>query len=525
MTAVSDAPAPTVTEPAPSRRVAPILIVGAIVVALAGAYFYLHSASNLWLDEALSLNIARLPLSQLQTALKHDGAPPLYYILLHFWSGLFGTSATAVRSLSAVCMGGAVVITWFVARRWLGERVAWLTALLMAVNPYAYRYATETRMYALVILLVAAGILAVQRVIERPSVGRLSVFAVIVALAIYTQYWLFYLLAVCIVFFLWMARTERYGVAGKRLLIATWLGLLAFLPWAPTFLYQSAHTGTPWGRAMFPTIPVAWTLRDFAGGVPVGNDLPEGWILFLILFTMLLFGVFGRGAGAKRVELDLQTQPEARAFAFMGGAGLVVATFLAYVAGSAFQTRYSAIVFPFYVLLVARGLSILPDRRVLAGCLIAIVLCGFVGGNRNVSTQRTQAGPVAAILSKEARPGDVVVYCPDQLGPAVNRLAPQGLQQFTYPAFGNPKFVDWVDYVKRLQRAKPAVFANEALARAKGHTLWYVYSNVYITHLTSCPALSHAFAQARTPQERIKSARKALERPFLEEFPPQSTAP
>jgi hypothetical protein len=520
MTTVSEAPPTTATEPAPARRVSPMLIVGAIVVGLVGAYFYLHSASNLWLDEALSLNIARLPLSQLHTALKHDGAPPLYYVLLHFWSGLFGTSATAVRSLSAACMAGAVVTLWFVARRWLGERVAWITALLMTVNPYAYRYATETRMYALLILLVTAGILAVQRIVERPSGGRVALFAVIVALAVYTQYWTFYLLAVCVLLFLWMARHDRFRTAGKRLLVATGLGLLAFLPWVPTFLYQNAHTGTPWGRAMFPTLPIAYTVRDFAGGVPIGGDLPESWVLLFILFTMLLFGVFGRASGEDKIELDFRTQRDARLFAFVGGAGLVVATFLAYVGGSAFQTRYSAIVFPFFVLLVARGLSILQDRRVLAGLLAAIVACGFIGGSRNVSTQRTQAGPVAAILRNEARPGDVVVYCPDQLGPGVNRLAPSGLQQFTYPAFGNPKFVDWVDYVKRLQHARPLAFAQEALARAQGHTLWYVFSSSYITHLKVCLNLSRAFAKSRTPQERITGGPKALERPLLEEFPP-----
>jgi hypothetical protein len=500
----------------PNRR--PLLF-GTIAVGLVGAYFYLHSSSNLWLDEALSLNIARLPLAQLHDALKHDGAPPLYYLLLHFWSGALGTSATAVRSLSALCVAGAAVTLWFVARRWLGERVAWLTVLLMAVNPYAYRYATETRMYALVILLVSGGILAVQRAMEQPSVGRVAVFAVVVALAIYTQYWVFYLLPVCVAVFIWMARTTRHHVAGVRLLWATGIGLLAFLPWLPTFLYQTAHTGTPWGHAMFPTLPIAFTVRDFGGGVSFAKDLPEAWALLFVTFPLLLLGTFGRATDDRRIEIDLRGQSEARLFAFVGGAGLLVATSLAYLSGSAFQTRYSAIVFPFFVLLVARGLSILLDRRILIGAVIAIVLLGMIGGFRNVGTQRTQAGPVAAILTREAKPGDLVVYCPDQLGPGVQRLAPKGLQEFTYPAFDDPKFVDWVDYVDRLHQTDPDKFAKEALARANGHTLWYVYSALYITHPKSCLKLSRAFARAREPKERITSVPRALERPLLEEFP------
>jgi mannosyltransferase len=519
LTAVSDDPQTAAIIEKRSWRAHRPLLLGAIVVAIVGAYFYLYSGSNLWLDEALSLNIARLPLSDLHNALKHDGAPPLYYVLLHFWSGAFGTGATAVRSLSALCMVGAAVTLWFVARRWLGERVAWLTALLMVVNPYAYRYATETRMYALLILLVSLGILAVQRAVERPTIGRVSLFAVIVGLAIYTQYWTFYLLPVCAAALVWMLRTPRQRVAARRLLVAMGIGLLAFLPWVPTFLYQNAHTGTPWGRAMLPTLPIAFTIRDFAGGVPIGKDLPEGWVLLFILFTMLLLGVFGRAADDRRIEVDIRTQREARLIAFVGGAGLVVATSLAYLGGSTFQTRYSAIVFPFFVLLVARGLSLFRDRRVLMGIVVAIVVFGFIAGARNASTQRTQAGPVGSVLQNEARPGDVVVYCPDQLGPGVARLAPKGLQQFTYPAFGDPKFVDWVDYVHRLQQTDPVTFADKALTRAAGHTLWYVYSPLYITHPKSCLKLSQAFARDRVPKERIASTGKALERPLLEEFP------
>ena len=53
--------------------------------------------SGLWLDEALSVNIAKLPLGQMPGALVQDGSPPLYYLLLHFWMLLFGQGDFAVR--------------------------------------------------------------------------------------------------------------------------------------------------------------------------------------------------------------------------------------------------------------------------------------------------------------------------------------------------------------------------------------------------------------------------------------------
>ena len=38
-----------------------------------------------------------------------------------------------------------------------------------------------------------------------------------------------------------------------------------------------------------------------------------------------------------------------------------------------------------------------------------------------MTTQRTQAGQVAAAINAEAKPGDIIAFCPDQLGPAVYR--------------------------------------------------------------------------------------------------------
>jgi mannosyltransferase len=189
------------------------------------------------------------------------------------------------------------------------------------------------------------------------------------------------------------------------------------------------------------------------------------------------------------------------------------------LAGGAFKSRYSAIVFPFFVLLVARGFTTLRDPRILAGLLAVTVLLGFAGGVRNVVTQRTQAPEVAAVLRREAKPGDVVVYCPDQVGPAVHRLAPHGLDEVVYPSFAGPERIDWVDYKKRLAAANPATFARAALARAGSHTLWYVSAPGYITHIGTCEALSDDFAAARTRLQRTLSKDKIFEKPALQMFP------
>ncbi len=519
MTALSDAPArePTQSSPLPQPR--PRLLLGAgAFVAIGALFFYFYTRSDLWLDETLSVNIARLPVSDLREALRHDGAPPLYYFLLHFWTAAFGTSGVAARSLSGVCMLGAVVAIWFAARRLGGRRLAWLSAMVMLASPYAIRYATETRMYTLEILLVACGIVAFQRVVERPTYGRAAVFGLIVALALYTQYWAFYLLPVVTVVLLWMLRHGTDRTAARRLLIALGGAVIAFLPWLSTFLYQGTHTGTPWGTPVLPALPFGYTIRDFAGGANYGIEVQEGWLLFLTLFPLLLLGIFGRGIDNRRIEVDILPQREVRPIAFVGGVGLAVALSLNYLAGGAFQSRYSALVFPFFVLLVARGFTTLCDRRVLAGAAVLAVLLGFAGGVRNVITQRTQAGEVAAVLRTDAHAGDLVVYCPDQVGPAVHRLAPKGLDEVVYPSFAGPERIDWVDYKQRLKRADTRAFVRTALARAGSRTLWYVSAPGYHTHKVVCETLKNAFAAARRRVPRTAPDPKIFEKPSLEEF-------
>ena len=112
------------------------------------------------------------------------------------------------------------------------------------------------------------------------------------------------------------------------------------------------------------------------------------------------------------------------------------------------------------ILLVALGLTVFQDRRVRVGVLAVAIAAGFAGSVPNVYTNRTQAGQVAAAIRQSAHPGDVIAYCPDQLGPAVNRLLPAGqYRQTTFPRGTGPEYVNWVDYEAAVQAASPPDFA------------------------------------------------------------------
>ena len=83
------------TAPAELDRRVRILTASVVVVVAVGVALRFLTSSHLWLDEALTVNIARLPLSRIPDALRHDGSPPLYYLLLHGWIAVFGVEPEA----------------------------------------------------------------------------------------------------------------------------------------------------------------------------------------------------------------------------------------------------------------------------------------------------------------------------------------------------------------------------------------------------------------------------------------------
>jgi len=60
------------------------------------------SVDGLWFDEVYSVRIVRLSVGQIIRLTSGDVHPPLYYLLLHFWTKCFGESESAVRMLSVL---------------------------------------------------------------------------------------------------------------------------------------------------------------------------------------------------------------------------------------------------------------------------------------------------------------------------------------------------------------------------------------------------------------------------------------
>ena len=455
-----------------------------MVVALLGGAVGLTAgvlSGPLWLDETLSVEIARLPLPDVYAALRQDGAPPVYYLLLKVWMAAFGTGTIAVRLLSVLLTALALPLAHRLGGRLGGVAGARAAVVVLAALPWTMRFGSEARMYMLVVVLVLAGtlaLLAVHRSASRPAVLAL---AGCVAALLLTHYWSLFLLAAVGALHLpglLRRRPESVRVAG-----AGALGVLAFTPWLPTFVFQARHTGAPWAD---PTDLVELLRTPGFWG---GGSWTWRTVLAVVLVALAAFGAVRR--------------PVLRALVGVASLALLLAWTSVAVSGGAYTGRYTAVVVPLVAVAVGLGAVALPGRREPLVALSVTTLLCLGTGLPSAGAGRTFAGDVASAFRSSASPGDLLVYCPDQLGPPMARLLGSAYQQVVYPTLDAPQRIDWVDYRARQDAARPASAARQVDTLAGDRPVFVLVAGDYRTFEGDCEALLRGLGQRRGPVVRV----------------------
>jgi hypothetical protein len=260
------------------------------------------------------------------------------------------------------------------------------------------------------------------------------------------------------------------------------------------------------------------TVFHFSGGY-----WEPGLFVGMVTYGLIALALFGSPIDRRRIELDLGTRPGGRHLAVVGFGTLAVAIVATVLSGSAFAVRYAAVLFPLVVLLAALGMRVLLDQRIRHSLLAAVVMFGFWGIAPNVFGDRTSAPRVAAALRAGVEPGDVVAYCPDQLGPSVSRLLPPNFagDQLTFPRATPPHLVDWVDYAKVNKGSDPESFARVLLDRAgPTHAIWVVWAPGYRTFKDKCQGVLGNLDLARRDNTRPVKLPRNFEKPALIRFAP-----
>ncbi len=177
----------------------------------------------------------------LPRSLDHDLHPPLAYLMIRSWCGVFGYSEAGVRSLSVVASVTAIFIFFFVTQHLHGSAAALWACLLMAIAQPQIEFAQEAKHYALLTLWSLATTWAILRA---ESLGikrrRLIIIFTLTLISLFTHYYAVEALGAMAVYI--AVRTK--GRDRVQLLATLGAALLTFaIVWGPVIVRQQHNLG------------------------------------------------------------------------------------------------------------------------------------------------------------------------------------------------------------------------------------------------------------------------------------------
>ena len=189
-----------------------------------GLVFRLISLNqSLWIDEATTALVAKMSLPDIFSKfLPGDFHPPLYYLIMKFWTGIFGYSEISLRIPSIIFGLGTIYFVYLIGKKLFNKKTGLIASALLATSGLAVYYSQEARMYALAAFLVSCSIYFL---LEKKWI-IFSVIAVLIGMTDYVS-----LFIIPVYFFI----GRKYW---KKVVLSLTLFVLSFLLWSPIFIKQ-----------------------------------------------------------------------------------------------------------------------------------------------------------------------------------------------------------------------------------------------------------------------------------------------
>jgi hypothetical protein len=419
--------------------------VGSLLLILVAFSLYVRTryiGGQFWMDEGITVGISSHSLTSIPGILRYDGAPPLFYLLLHVWMSMVGNGQAATHWLSEICAALTIPAGYWAGNSIAGKRAGLTSATLFAFNAFLDYYGVETRMYALMTLF---GLLATVGFI-RGFIFRerrfVILFAGAEALMLYTHNWALFFgvgsfLSLVV---LYLTGDEQIRENLIRDVVAAFVGAaILFIPWVPTTIFQAIHTAAPWD-----------TRPRFGAPIQIAKSVFGGASITVVMLVAAGVGYSPLFARPRRMSREAQV-------ALMLLLITVLTLLVAWIGSQitpAWVVRYFAPVVAPMVLLLAIGIA----RAGVIGAIAVVFIVIFMARPAAFEPQYKSdmqdiAGEVGGMLHR----GDLVIVGQPESGPLAYYYLPAGLRfANTLGPVRNPSYMDWVDAMKRYNAEDPA---------------------------------------------------------------------
>ncbi len=239
---------------------------------------------SFWRDEAFTYLLAKKNIFDIIFLTAKDFNPPLYYILIHFWMKIFGSSEIALRSFSFIFFWATLYVCVHILLDIfkLNSKKSYLYFLLILINPLLVYYAFEARMYTLLTFLATLSYYSFYKKNSR-------LYFISTLLGLYTHYFMLLVVLSQLLFnYLIYKKSRAYLIMQKKIIKP----VIYFAPWLASVLI----IGQIFGSAFWINKIQFHTLLNLPSvvylGYEQGTQFFSGYIFFLtvLLFAILFIG-------------------------------------------------------------------------------------------------------------------------------------------------------------------------------------------------------------------------------------------
>ena len=369
-----------------------------LVLLLAATSWVPHLPSSLWLDETLTFWVVKDGLAEtLERSVTYQ-SQPAYYVIMWFWSQVFGTSEVSLRIPSLLAALGACVALAKVGTSLSGDRETGLLGMIVFASTWnVFRESVDARSYMLGLAVLLCVVLCLSRWLER---GRWLDTVWVGSLAASLPHLHIFFVLTFPALFLYTAlrwSTTRANVRQIGLIAAFLLfGALLFIPAAATLGENS-------GSYSFVPRP-QWSslFAVFAWGPPVA-----GLLAGTCLAGLLGSRVIVRPDPTERSSIAPSAKPISREVALLLATWIFVPLLLLFFVSmfseiSIFLARYLIPAVPAVCLLYAVALRAIasPPARIVA--VVVIALASFVTHDRPLDDFRGAARAVNEFVAGDS---------------------------------------------------------------------------------------------------------------------------
>lgn len=368
----------------------PRIVVALLTMLACGLGFLRLDYRAVHLDESISFGRTHESWAALWRTIRfEDPNMSLYYALLKIWTGVFGDSLLAARSLSVLVAALCVPVVYAIGVRLFGVPAGLVAALLVSTNAFFLRYAQEARAYSLVLLLAALSTYFFLCELERPGRRNRAGYVASSALAFYAHYFAAWVLLV--------HAGTLVAVKGREAVSRSWLACYAAIA---VLVAPMAY----WALSLDHD-PIGWIAEPGRRAVPatLAQLAGDSYLQLAAVLAVCLLAL-PRVLRSRRLAFGLS-------FAAAWAVVPVLAAFAVSQVKPIFLAKYLIVSLPAVALLAGGAVGSL--RPVVAAVAAACILVALSGPElrtwyefRGLEDWRT----LTAYVLERARPADGAVY-------------------------------------------------------------------------------------------------------------------